>query len=181
MAAGRGSRFGGNKLEADFRGAMLGSWAARTLASIDFGWTFAIHDPAHATLARAFEATGLTLIENADPRRGLSSSLAHAVQAADATNADALMILLADMPLVHAGHLRALIDAHAADPDIIVSSESKGKPMPPAIFPRSSWPQLLAERGDTGARALLRDAVRVPADPATMIDIDTVADLERLR
>jgi molybdenum cofactor cytidylyltransferase len=181
LAAGGGSRFGGNKLEADFRGAMLGSWAARTLAMMGFGWTFAVHDPAHAGLAYGYEALGLTLVPNLDPGRGLSSSLTLAVHAAESTGADALMILLADMPLVKAQHLRALIDAHAANPGAIIASESAGIPTPPAIFPRTSWPQLRAGQGDAGARALLRDAIRVPADPATLIDIDTVADLERLR
>jgi molybdenum cofactor cytidylyltransferase len=181
LAAGAGSRFGGNKLEANFRGAMLGTWAALTMTGMAFRWTFAVHDPANAKLAAALHAMGLTLIANDDPKRGLSSSLACAVDAAQATDAEALMILLADMPQVTAEHFTALIAARTANPDAIIASESAGIPMPPAIFPRSSWPQLIAGQGDTGARAFLHNAVRVSADPAMMIDIDTVADLERLR
>jgi molybdenum cofactor cytidylyltransferase len=181
LAAGAGTRFGGNKLEVDFDGVMLGTHAARTLATMGFRWTFAVHHPAHDRLAAALQALGLTLVPNPNANRGLASSLACALAAAEATEAEALIILLADMPLVTAQHVEALIEAHQANPNAIIASESAGIPMPPAIFPRARWPQLQAGQGDTGARALLRDAVRVPADPATMIDIDTVADLERLR
>lgn len=181
LAAGAGTRFSGNKLEADFEGAMLGTHAARMLAKLGFRWTFAVHHPAHDGLAAALEALGLTLVPNPNADRGLSSSLACALAAAEATEADALLVLLADMPLVTAQHVGALIEAHQVNPDAIIASESAGIPMPPAIFPRAHWLQLKTGQGDTGARALLRDAMRVPADPATMIDIDTVADLERLR
>lgn len=182
LAAGAGTRFGGKKLEADFNGAMLGTHAARMLAKLGFRWTFAVHHPAHDRLAAALAALGLTLVPNPDADRGLSSSLACALAAAEATEADALLVLLADMPLVTAQHVAALIEARRANPNAIIASESAGIPMPPAIFPRYRWSQLKEEgQGDTGARALLRDAMRVPADPATMIDIDTVADLERLR
>ena len=49
--------------------------------------------------------------------------------------------------------------------------------MPPAIFPKSRFPELMALSGDQGARLLLRDAVGVLADQRILADIDTPADL----
>lgn len=180
LAAGTGSRFGGNKLQAPFRGAMLGTHAARMIAAMGFGWTFAVHDPAQEQLAAAFAALGLTLVPNPDPARGLASSLACAIDAAEAAGAEALLILLADMPLVRTQQLHALLADYEDHPDHAIASACDGVPMPPAIIPRRFWPGLRTATGDEGARSLLKGARRVAADPATMIDIDTVADLGRL-
>ena len=119
LAAGRGMRFGGNKLEAILGDTMLGLHAARTLAEMQFGSLFAVHDPSHGALAAAFTDHRFTLIDNDDPSAGLSHSLALAAEAALTTDADALLICLGDMPFVTRAHLLALI---GADGDEVVAS-----------------------------------------------------------
>ena len=90
------------------------------------------------------------------------------------TDAQALLIALADMPFVHAAHVEALI---AADTDNVVASFDGNQPMPPAIFPRGRWPDLLATAGDAGARHILASAEKLTAPAGTLCDIDTADDL----
>ncbi len=176
LAAGRGRRFGGNKLEAMFEGKMLGMHAAATLARVGCGWLFAVHDPAHAGLAAALDAQGFALIANDDADRDLSHSLALAIGAARATEATALLVCLGDMPFVTAAHLCAVI---AAGKDRVVASALGDTRMPPALLPRSCWPALATQTGDIGARTLSGDATLVRASAALLADIDTQADLAR--
>jgi molybdenum cofactor cytidylyltransferase len=176
LAAGRGTRFGGNKLEAMLGDAMLGLHAARTLAAMDFGALFAVHDPAHTKLATALRAEGFTLIDNDAPDAGLSHSLALATAAALATDADAMLICLADMPFVTTDHLRTLIGVGG---NRVVASATGDARMPPALFPRAFWPTLATLSGDAGARTILRGAITVQAAPDMLADIDTRADLNR--
>ena len=176
LAAGRGSRFGGNKLEAMLGGKMLGLHAAQTLAGIGCGHVFAVHDPANARLAAALSAEGFTLIDNHSPEVGLSHSLSLAVEAAFDTDATALLVCLADMPFVTSAHLAALIEARDHG---VVASAIRDARMPPALFPRSSWLALAAATGDEGARPLLRDAFSVRGSAEMLADIDTRAELNR--
>jgi molybdenum cofactor cytidylyltransferase len=176
LAAGRGTRFGGNKLEAMLGDTMLGLHAAQTLAEIGTGHRFAVHDPSNGALAIALSSAGYSLIHNNAPEAGLSHSLALAAKAVLATDADAMLVCLADMPFVTAAHLQAIIETGG---DQVVTSASGNARMPPALFPRRFLPMLGETTGDHGARALLRDAIAVAAADALLADIDTRADLAR--
>jgi molybdenum cofactor cytidylyltransferase len=176
LAAGAGTRFGGNKLEADFGGAMLGEHVARTMARLQLGWTFAVHDPSHARLAASLETLGFDLIANGDPDLGLSHSLKLAVSAVETSDADAMLIALADMPFVDDDLLLSLSFAHRQQPGRCIAATSAVAPTPPAIFPRAYWKDLKSMAGDQGARPLLRDAILVRTDAEKLQDIDTIED-----
>jgi CTP:molybdopterin cytidylyltransferase MocA len=95
-----------------------------------------------------------------------------------------VLILGCDQPRLTAGHLRALIETFAAQPEpTIVASEYAKVRGVPAIFPRSVFAELFALRGDQGARALL---VRPPCPSIALpfdggeIDIDEPGDLTHL-
>ncbi len=78
------------------------------------------------------------------------------------------------MPFLVAAHINALIAA--CDNDIIASVDG-GQSMPPAIFPRSTWPLLLDTKGDAGARQILAQARYLAAPIGSLLDIDTPDDL----
>ena len=185
LAAGRGTRFGGNKLEAMLGDTMLGVHAARTLAGTGCGPLFAVHNPAHAALAAALIGEGFTLLTNENVDAGLSHSLALAAKAALTTDAGALLICLADMPLVTRDHLSALLAAHRTHSDRIIASQADGQAdgtrSPPAIFPRAVWGMLASLGGDAGARGLLKDALCVNAPASLLVDVDTPAALAAIK
>ena len=180
LAAGTASRFGDNKLEAMLDDDMLGLYAARTLAGNGCNDLFAVHDPANAKLASGLQSNGFTLLDNDIPHAGLSHSLALAALAVTATEADAMLVCLADMPSVTTRHLLALIDAHRQHPDRIIASATATRRSPPALFPRAAWPMLATLTGDVGARQFLYYAIAVQTPAAELIDIDSRDDLTRL-
>lgn len=173
LAAGNARRFGADKLMADFEGAPLGARAAHELVSIAASAHFAVCQP-DALIAAHYQRLGFDIVENPNPGIGLSGSLHLAVEAALRTDAQALLIALADMPFVQATHVEALMAACTVN---VVASFDGHQPMPPAIFPRSHWPDLLATVGDAGARHILAGAEKLTAPAGTLCDIDTADDL----
>ena len=173
LAAGNARRFGADKLMADFEGAPLGARAAHELAGIAASAHFAVCQP-DAVIAAHYQRLGFDIVDNPNPGIGLSGSLHLAVEAALRTDARGLLIGLADMPFVQAAHVEALI---AACTDNVVASFDGHQPMPPAIFPRSHWPDLLATVGDAGARDILARAGKLTASADTLRDIDTPDEL----
>lgn len=173
LAAGNARRFGSDKLMADFEGAPLGARAAHELVSVTAAAYFAVCQP-DAIIAAHYSRLGFDIVDNPGADRGLSGSLHLAVEAAMRTDAQALLIALADMPFVQAAHVETLI---AACTDDVVASFDGNQPMPPAIFPRSHWPDLLATEGDAGARHILTRAEKLAAPAGMLRDIDTPDDL----
>ena len=173
LAAGNARRFGSDKLMADLDGAPLGVHAARQMAQVDAVAHIAVCQPGTA-LSAHYANLGYRIIENLRPDLGLSGSLHLAVAAAAKSDAQALLVALADMPFVMASHVKALITACEGE---IIQSSDGSQSMPPAIFPRSAWPLLLDTTGDAGARQILLNAVTLAAPAGSLRDIDTQADL----
>jgi molybdenum cofactor cytidylyltransferase len=176
LAAGRGSRFGGRKLEVMIEGAMLGTLTANRLGAFDFGARVVVVDPAHTALIGAFAALGFKSVANDQSDLGLSHSVGLATKAAQENGADGLLICLADMPNISNGHIAAMLHAFADTPRIIASSV-QAIAMPPALFPGAHFATLTALSGGLGAKALLADAMLIEADPWSMLDVDTPEDL----
>ncbi len=105
--------------------------------------------------------------------------MAAGIAAADAAGHDAVVVGLADQPLVPPEAWRLVAGAPAEG--LVVTAAFAGERRPPVRLHRSVWP-LLPTSGDEGARALFRDRpdlvveVPCPGDPG---DIDTLEDLER--
>jgi molybdenum cofactor cytidylyltransferase len=180
LAAGTSSRFGSLKQLVSWEGRSLVRRAADTALATGLPvWvvTGAGSERVQAELA----GLRLTCVHNAGWARGMGGSLALGVRAVG--SADALLVMLADQPLVTVEDLRALQVAHAAHPESIVAAEyGDGVLGPPCLFPSSDFPALMALDGDRGARALLRqnpDRVRRVAMPNAAFDVDTPEDLAR--
>ena len=173
LAAGRSSRFGReDKLAAAFRGKPLWRHAAQTLRTLPLAHRWLIvRQPGQ------FIAEGYTGIVNTHADQGIGASVALAAALAQEAGADALLIALADMPLVPASHFARLVEA--AGPDTLLASHNGSAPSPPALFGREHFAGLQKASGDKGARALLRAAGILRCDPALMIDIDTPEALLR--
>ncbi len=178
LAAGAGSRFGGGKLDAPMDGEALGAHSWRALLGVKWkasGIVVPSVAPAFAT------DSGAVLIANPDAASGMASSLHHAVHFAEAMDADALLIALADMPFVRAETIAALVERHDGDDADAVTAVlyPDGSAGAPSLFGRGCFDALLAIEGDKGAGAYLarRDVVTIAVDPAELRDIDRAADL----
>lgn len=180
LAAGRASRFGGGKLDADLRGKPLGRHALDAALALDQGPVLVVvGNPAPAFAA---EAKQVELLANPRATDGLGTSVALTARQAAESGAMALLLLAADMPLVSETTLRRLVDACAPGVPSAVR-HADGHPGIPACFPREWFEALQGLDGDRGAGALLRgsDRVRTISAPAAeLADVDRPGDLAAL-
>jgi nicotine blue oxidoreductase len=184
LAAGAGSRFGGGKLLAPFRGRSLIEVSLANLADAPVDETVVVVGDDAGRLRAACEPYGAAVVENPDWAQGQSTSVRVGLEALG-PEALAAVVLLADQPLVGAGAVRRLVEAFEGGAEVATATYG-GRPRNPVLFSRGVWPMLVAELvGDEGARPFLRRhpelVMRVPCDgvgdPA---DVDTAEDLRRL-
>ena len=177
LAAGLSTRFSaGNKLLADLRGRPLADHIATTIAPLPFAAKFAVCPADMPELGALFAQRGFSVLSNPDNAAGQSTSLRLGVEAADKIGADAVLICLADMPLITAEHLLALTNSLRDGVTHTASIAEGSAPMPPAIFARSHFPALLQTSGDRGARDLLRSANQLLGPARQLADYDTLED-----
>lgn len=188
LAAGAGSRFiceGPPKVLHPFRGQPLLTWP---LAALRDGGV----DHVVVVLgARADEVAAGAPLGDAEAVRcddwveGLSASLRTGVRAAAAGGADAVVVALADQPLLDARVVARLIAARAPSHLDALRATYAGVSGHPTLLESSAFGAVEGLRGDAGARALLEDpAMRVALIACDGLgrpdDVDTPAALARL-
>ena len=172
LAAGRGARFGGDKLLAALPdgaldlpvGIAMGVAAAMHLASA-LPESIAVVRPGDRALADALRGAGLRIVECRDADEGMGRSLASGVIAT--RDAHAWVVALADMPWIAPATIRALADALAAGASI-AAPVYRGMRGHPVGFSRRHFDSLCALEGDAGARSILA----AHSDELTLLDVD---------
>jgi len=171
LAAGRGERFGGGKLDATCAGKPLGHWVLDGVADAGLDPGTLVVGPGSVHFADGHP--GWKLLVNPHPEGGLGTSLALAAQAALARGDQALLVLLADMPLVTPAFLREL----AAMPPPAATGQPDGHAGVPALLDRALMEKAAALTGDHGAGPLLAGATLLDPPAGMLRDVDTVEDL----
>jgi molybdenum cofactor cytidylyltransferase len=179
LAAGRSERFGdiGSKLAQQFLARPLGLHVAVALEDMPFRERIAIVSPGCEI---DYVPHGFNVLVNDDADGDMASSVRMGVECARATEAQGVLIALADMPRVTATHIYHILDA-ADDAATVVASSDGVSPLPPVLFGRDRFAEVLALKDDQGANAMIRAGRHVVANPAELIDVDTPEELERLR
>jgi molybdenum cofactor cytidylyltransferase len=167
LAAGLGTRFGGNKLEAICAGKPLGRWVIEAVEAAGLGPGTIITGPNWVTFAG-----GWTRAVNPEPEAGLGYSLALAARLVP-KGKQALLVLLADMPLVTPAHLREL----AASVAPTATRYPDGHAGVPALLDRRLIDRAARLTGDRGAAPLLRGARLLDPPPGMLLDVDAAEDL----
>ena len=123
------------------------------------------------------------LVLNTEHELGMHSSAAAAAEAV-APEADALIVMLADMPLVTASMLETIRAEYMSTAGSLVVSRYGDVIAPPTLFDRSLFPHLRSMGGGS-VKALVErfwsEASVVDWRPSQLQDIDTLADFEALR
>ena len=181
LAAGAGSRFAGNdhKLLAPWRGRALAAWAIDHAVAAGIGPTWLVTGAVDLVAAGAVPP-GVEVLANDHWSRGQATSLARAVAAARTAGLDAVVVGLADQPLIPPDAWRAV--AAATDAPIAVATYG-GLRRNPVRLAREVWDRLPTE-GDAGARALIRSTPALVTEVPCIgdaVDIDTLEDLARWR
>ena len=193
LAAGGGRRFkasladagpvaeqndAAHKLTASFRGRPLAAWAVT--AAVDAGFNHVLVVGGAVDLSDVVaEAVGerATVLPNPDWAEGQAGSLAVAVAEAARLGCRAIVVGLADQPLVPASAWRSV---GASSGPIVTAVFDKAR-RPPVKLESTVWDQLPTD-GDEGARTLIRMRPELVSEvPCTgnPIDIDTLEDLQR--
>ncbi len=183
LAAGQSRRFGAaDKLTAELKGRQLGEYAAATLAGLPLAHRWVIAAQADHPCAAAWQTGGFAVAVNDRADEGMGTSLALAARLALEAKADALLVTLADMPLIPASHFAALVNRAAArGADALVASEADGQRSPPVLFGANLLPELAKAGGDRGARHLLGQAEPLVCAADWLADIDDPTALARVR
>jgi len=181
LAAGTSSRFGATKLVQSFHGKPLVQSALLAAEGACKGHVFLVVGHDQDSVVDAAAGIYDELIINNDFESGIGTSISASAKACQ-KDADAVIVILADQPLVTEAHIRDLIDTWSGAENEIVSTSFDGITCPPILFPRSAFPALSELRGDTGAKSLLvnGDFVVISLDfPPAGFDIDRSEDLRR--
>jgi CTP:molybdopterin cytidylyltransferase MocA len=210
LAAGEGSRFGGPKALVELDGQTLAERGVGLLRAggadpilvvtgateVQIPGTHTVYNPEWRTgmgssLRAALNA--LTSPEDASPEDASPEDASpEDASPEDASPEDAgpeevgaVVVALADQPLVGPESVARLIAAYRAGASVAVATYD-GQPRNPVLLAREHWPEVIATAtGDTGARAFLRARADLVSliecgDTGRPDDIDTPADLARI-
>ena len=109
LAAGLSSRFGATKQVAELGGVPLVVRAVDTAATVCDGRVITVIGHDWLSVLASVQSRSGFVVQNEDYEHGLGTSIAAAARACRG-RADALLVLLADQPLVTAHHLQSLIN-----------------------------------------------------------------------
>ena len=183
LAAGSSSRFGATKQLTEVAGAPLAKHVTQIAMHSKVRATTVIVGHDWQAVSSALVPFDGFLVQNERYANGIGSSLALAARTVRHA-ADAVLVVLADQPLITAEHLDTLIDSWTGAADEIVATAFSGISGPPALFASDCFDALASLNGDSGARSLLQDprfTIREVAFPDAAIDIDEPGDLNRLQ
>jgi molybdenum cofactor cytidylyltransferase len=185
LAAGQGSRFGGDKCLARLadnsaEGTPLVLQAARNLqGAVDH--LLVIARPDDFVLQQLMLDQGFAVVTCARAHLGMAESLKCGVAAT--SSATGWLIAFADMPFIQPASYRAVADCLTGDDSLCVPFY-QGKQGHPVGFGHAYRQSLLALEGDVGARSILKqysDKVQqLTLDDAGIVwDIDRPEDLQQ--
>ncbi len=183
LAAGSSTRFGDRKLLSLLHGkpllmyaleAACGSQCRRVILVVNrflLGELTAVQDR-------------VTVVLNEQAEDGMGSSISCGVR--NSINSDAVVLLAADQPLVSTALIDSIIDSSVLHPASIVVSSFHGVTRNPALFPKEYYGELTNLQGDRGAKHIIEkhseNVSRIElSDEEQLLDVDTAADLERVR
>ncbi|HEV2719869.1 MAG TPA: nucleotidyltransferase family protein [Thermoanaerobaculia bacterium] len=156
LAAGASKRLGHPKQLVEIDGETLLARAVRIARAVA---------PTIVVTRREFASAKDIVNEHAE--EGMASSIRLGVAACDGD----VLLMTCDQPHVTAAHLRALIDARAP----IAATAYAGIAGVPAFFAKEFREELLALRGDVGARSIIeahREVVAAIPLPEAELDVD---------
>ena len=126
---------------------------------------------------------GVRVLLNRDSEAGLSSSLKLGL---GEVRGRAAVIGLGDQPLLLPSTIDRIVSEYTRSGAMVVLPVHDGARGNPVLFDRAIFPQIMAVRGDRGAKSVVsdnRDRVREVEvdDEGILLDVDTPADLARAK
>ncbi len=176
LAAGSSSRMGSPKQLLAYRGKPLLRHAVETALASACGPVIVVLGSNASTIAPSLYGLDVQIISNPLWEQGMGSSIHAGVRAAQGRALDAVILTVADQPLLTPDTYRRL----AAGANPIVTSEYSDTVGVPVLFTAAFFPHLLALAPDQGCKKLILSnpdaTLRIPC-PEAALDLDTPSDL----
>ena len=191
LAAGESSRMGGSP-KATLKAPCGRTFAGRIIdvlaeSGVDnlFVVTGAHHDAIVAAVTADAPRRFPAFVRNPNPARGQLSSLWVGMDHAITPDIEALVVTLADVPMITVEVVRQVIDAWQATRAPIVRPAIGDAHGHPVLYDRSLFAALRSAPLEQGAKAVVRareaDILNVPVtDPGCLRDVDTPDDYRKL-
>jgi molybdenum cofactor cytidylyltransferase len=186
VAAGSSSRLGRPKQLVMIDGEPLLQRAIRIAHEAGAAPVVVVLGAYRKAIEEAVDFGAALIAVNGEWEEGIASSIREGIRAVEMNAADAAGALLmsCDQPRVTSDHLRGMITRFVlqSEPTVVASAYAGIRGIP-AIFPRQAYPDLMALRGDQGARQLFDErAWRLVSMPLAggEVDIDEPEDLGKL-
>lgn len=185
LAAGGSSRFGKPKQLVQFRGRSLLRRIVDLASEAKCSPVIVVIGSENEKTRKEFEGTVAIAIENKNWQRGIGTSIRAGVQALidNGPATDAIILVTCDQPFVDAQTFEQLVALREKTKKAIVASSYSNTLGIPALFDRSCFGELLKLDDESGAKPIIlsdRERVAKFPFPEGKIDIDTVADYEKL-
>lgn len=181
LAAGAGTRFGGNKLNALVKNKPLYEHTLEKVRA--FGSFPAYVVTGSEEIAQEAEKNGIATVWNREPERGISLSLTLGLKKAieNRPGLKGVLFSVCDQPGLGISTMQQIFRTAFQHPGSIVCAGNGEWTGNPVCWDSSFFPELLALTGDEGGRQIMRrhrEKVRiVQADPEELKDIDRREDL----
>lgn len=180
LAAGAGSRFGGDKLRHVLPDGTPMAVAAAVKLRPACDRLIAVVRPEQDALANLLSTAGCEIVFSPESISGMGHSLAAGVRAA--AQATGWIVALADMPFI-ASTTHDAVASRLREGASLVATQYRGERGHPVGFSHAWFPQLAAMAGDQGAKSILqahREQLMLCAvdDPGVLRDIDRREDLD---
>jgi molybdenum cofactor cytidylyltransferase len=182
LAAGRGTRFGGEKMLADVDGRPMLQHVLDLTAGAGFEPVVVVLGDDADEIERRIRWHAERRVRNPSPGRGLSSSLALGIEAIG--EHQRVLVLLGDQPYLTIDQISAIIST-PRDPmrPIVAPRYADGHPGNPVLLEREAYALAAALEGDRGMSQLFSahpDLVRYVDVAGTNPDIDTPDDARQI-
>jgi molybdenum cofactor cytidylyltransferase len=188
LAAGMSERFGTeNKLLADIDGDPLIRNVVREVIGSGIAEVVVVTGWDEARVAASLEGLTACRIHNGNWRSGMGTSVAAGIAALHG-DIEGAFVVPGDMPRLTSILLVCLALAfdESGRGKVVFPVTAGGDQRNPVLWPRRYFEKLIQLSGSTGAKGLLRlvggECLAVPVDDqATLEDVDTLDDLQRMQ
>lgn len=186
LAAGESRRMGEPKQLLEVAGKSLIKHTAEAALGTTAQPVVVVIGAHKAQIAPQLEGLPLTIIDNQMWQTGMASSVKMGMAAMWmlTKEADAVLVLVCDQPHISTELLQEIIDTYQKKQPRIVACRYAHQAGVPALFDRSLFDELLALKGEKGAKPVLMshlDEAHLVRFEKGIIDLDTPEDYQRFK
>ena len=185
LAAGGATRMGNPKQLLPFGESHLLNKVIANATTAAGGNLFCVLGANFEVIKQSIDQQHVTLIFNQKWEEGLGGSIAKGVEFLQRNNPEykAILIILADQPLVDSVYLKKMIALRERFPAQVIASGYGSFLGVPALFPQGYFNELTVLKGDAGAKKLLNETLQnvIPIKAKEKLtDIDTPEDYKKM-